>query len=87
MRIISGCARRPLGFSGQAGNDAVASVSRRPSADINVFDVAAKLVGLGQEGETARFVAAVSGRTHKKDSFAAPKTLPFNDFSHFAQCA
>jgi hypothetical protein len=24
-------------------------------------------------------------RTHKKDSFAAQKTLPFNDFSHFAQ--
>jgi hypothetical protein len=35
----------------------------------------------------ARFVAAVSRRTHKKDSFAAPKTLPFNDFSNFAQCA
>jgi len=35
----------------------------------------------------ARFVAAISSRTHKKDSFAAPKALPFNDFSHFAQCA
>ena len=34
-------------------------------------------------GQTARFVAAVSGRTQKKDLFAAPKTLPFNDFSHF----
>jgi hypothetical protein len=34
-----------------------------------------------------RSVAAFSDRTHKKDSFAAPKTLPFNDFSHFAQCA
>jgi hypothetical protein len=31
--------------------------------------------------------AAVSARTQKKDSLAAPKTLPFNDFSHFAQCA
>ena len=30
-----------------------------------------------------RFVAAVSGRTHNKDSFAAQKTLSFNDFSHF----
>jgi hypothetical protein len=30
--------------------------------------------------------APVSGRTQKKDSFAAPKTLPFNDFLHFAQC-
>jgi hypothetical protein len=28
-----------------------------------------------------------SRRTQKKDSLAAPKTLPFNDFSHFAQCA
>jgi hypothetical protein len=35
----------------------------------------------------ARSVAAVSIRTRDKDSFAAPKTLPFNDFSHFAQCA
>jgi hypothetical protein len=34
-----------------------------------------------------RFLAAVSRRTQKKDSLAAPKTLPFNDFSHFAQCA
>jgi hypothetical protein len=25
--------------------------------------------------------------TQKNDSFAAPKILPFNDFSHFAQCA
>jgi hypothetical protein len=31
----------------------------------------------------ARFVAAISGRTHNKDSFAAQKSLPFNDFSHF----
>jgi hypothetical protein len=35
----------------------------------------------------ARSVAAISGRTQKKDSLAAPKTLPFNDFSHFAPCA
>jgi hypothetical protein len=28
-------------------------------------------------------VAAISVRTHKKDSLAAPKPLPFNDFSHF----
>jgi len=35
----------------------------------------------------ARFVATVSARTQNKDSLAAPKTLPFNDFSHFAQCA
>jgi hypothetical protein len=34
-----------------------------------------------------QFVAAISRRTQKKDSLAAPKTLPFNDFSHFAQCA
>jgi hypothetical protein len=32
---------------------------------------------------SARFVAAVTGRTHDKDSFAGKKTLPFNDFSHF----
>jgi type I restriction enzyme R subunit len=31
--------------------------------------------------------AAFDGRTQKKDSLAAPKTLPFNDFSHFAPCA
>ena len=31
--------------------------------------------------------AAFCARTHKKDSFAAPKALPFNDFSHFAQSA
>jgi hypothetical protein len=37
-------------------------------------------------GASARFVAAASGRTHDKDSFAAPKVLPFNDFLHFAQC-
>ena len=35
----------------------------------------------------ARFVATISTRTQKKDLFAAQKTLPFNDFSHFAQCA
>jgi hypothetical protein len=35
----------------------------------------------------AYFYTAVFGRTQKKDSFAAPKTLPFNDFSHFAPCA
>jgi hypothetical protein len=40
-----------------------------------------------QRARLARFVAAVSGRTHKRDSFAAPKTLPFNDFLRFAQCA
>jgi hypothetical protein len=34
-----------------------------------------------------RFVAAVSARTQNKDSFAAPKILPLNDFSHFARCA
>jgi hypothetical protein len=31
--------------------------------------------------------AAVSGRTHKKDSFAARKILPRNGFLYFAQCA
>jgi hypothetical protein len=35
----------------------------------------------------AQFVAALSSRTQNKDSLAAPKTLPCNDFSHFAQCA
>jgi hypothetical protein len=30
--------------------------------------------------------AAVSGRTHKKDSFAARKIMPCNGFLHFAQC-
>jgi hypothetical protein len=30
------------------------------------------------------FVAAVSARTQNKDSLAAPKILPFNDFLHFA---
>jgi hypothetical protein len=35
----------------------------------------------------ARSAAAVFGRTHKKDSFAALKILAFNDFSHFARCA
>jgi hypothetical protein len=28
-------------------------------------------------------VAAVFGRTQNKDSLAAPKSLPFNDFLHF----
>jgi hypothetical protein len=28
-----------------------------------------------------------SRRTQNKDSFAAPKILPLNDFSHFARCA
>jgi hypothetical protein len=42
------------------------------------------LVAPRRKGErTARFVAAVSGRTLNKDSFAAQKTLSFNDFSHF----
>jgi hypothetical protein len=31
--------------------------------------------------------AAFDARTQKKDSHAAPKTLPFNDFSHFGPCA
>jgi hypothetical protein len=31
--------------------------------------------------------AAFYARTQNKDSFAAPKTLPFNDFSHSAHCA
>jgi len=29
----------------------------------------------------------ISGRTQKKDSLAAHKTLPCNDFSHFAESA
>jgi hypothetical protein len=33
-----------------------------------------------------RFVAAVSARTQNKESFAAPKILPLNDFLHFAPC-
>jgi hypothetical protein len=32
-------------------------------------------------------VGAVSGRTHDKDSSAALKLMPCNDFLHFAQCA
>jgi hypothetical protein len=39
------------------------------------------------DDEPAQFVATISACTQNKDSFAAPKTLPFNDFSHFAQCA
>jgi hypothetical protein len=35
----------------------------------------------------ARFVAAISVRTHEKDSFAALKVLSFKDFLHFAPCA
>jgi hypothetical protein len=35
---------------------------------------------------THAIYCSVSGRTQNKDSFAAPKTLLFNDFSHFAQC-
>jgi hypothetical protein len=31
--------------------------------------------------------AAVSARTQNKDSFAAPKILPLNDFLHFVRCA
>jgi hypothetical protein len=41
---------------------------------------------IGTRAVPARFVAAVSGRTHKKDSFAALKVLLFNDFLYFAQC-
>jgi hypothetical protein len=32
-------------------------------------------------------MTAFSHRTQNKDSFAAPKILPLNDFSHFARCA
>jgi hypothetical protein len=38
-------------------------------------------------GARARFMTAFSRRTQNKDSFAAPKILPLNDFSHFARCA
>jgi hypothetical protein len=34
-----------------------------------------------------RSVTAVSGRTQKKDSLAAPKSMSFKDFSHFADAA
>ena len=33
-----------------------------------------------------RSVTAVSGRTQKKDSLAAPKSMSFKDFLHFARC-
>jgi hypothetical protein len=32
-------------------------------------------------------MTAFSHRTQNKDSLAASKTLPFNDFLHFAPCA
>jgi len=32
-------------------------------------------------------MTAFSRRTQNKDSFAAPKILPLNDFLHFAPCA
>jgi hypothetical protein len=38
-------------------------------------------------GARARFMMAFSRRTQNKDSFAAPKILPLNDFLHFARCA
>jgi hypothetical protein len=43
--------------------------------------------GTLQGGRSRAICVAISRRTQNKDSFAAPKTLPFNDFLHFAPCA
>ena len=50
----------------------------------DIFADAARAENLAHSDPRA---AAFYGCTQKKDSFAAPKTLPFNDFSHFAQSA
>jgi hypothetical protein len=46
----------------------------------DIFAHAARAENLAHADPRA---AAFYGRTHNKDSFAAQKTLPFNDFSHF----
>jgi hypothetical protein len=50
---------------------------------ITLRSIRATLLG----GRSRAICAAISSRTQNKDSFAAPKILPFNDFLHFAPCA
>ena len=50
----------------------------------DIFAHATRAENFANSGPRA---AAFYARTQNKDSLAAPKALPFNDFSHFAPCA
>jgi hypothetical protein len=47
----------------------------------------ARTLAPGHRAKRSRKNDVPTGRTHKKDSLAAPKIMACNDFLHFARCA